>query len=255
MSERPAADSGLAAAVTVPPAGETRPILPTTSTEISALGVSPEDQRRITELYDKLNRTDYYTLLGVSATDDAKAIKRAYFALAKDHHPDRWFRKDVGALRPKIDAIFAAMTNALETLTNPQARAEYDSYLRELLKTRMNRRQAAALEARQDWRTAAEAWARVVERLPTDAYVQHRYAYTLLRARTSYEVAIEAANRAIELDPTRAEYRITCASLNLAAGFDRNALAQLEVACELASDRADIAALHAGIAERVSRLR
>lgn len=217
--------------------------------------IAEEEAHRIQDVYARLNKMDHYRLLGVAATADTKDIKRAYFALAKLHHPDRFFRKDVGALKPKIEAIFAAMTNALDTLTDAQRRASYDAYLREVLKTRITRRNAEALEARQDFAAAADIWARVVESLPTDAYVQHRYAYALLRARTSYETAIAAATRAIELDPTRAEYRVTAASLYLAAGRDRSALGELDAACELEVDRLDLAGLRAAVAARVDRAR
>ena len=221
-----------------------------------AIALMPEAlQRRVTELYAKLDRIDHYSLLGVSATADTKAIKRAYFALAKEHHPDRWFRKDIGPLRGKIEAIFNAMTTAEATLTNAEKRAAYDAYLREVLKTRINRRQAEALEAANDWAGAAEIWRRVVEQLPTDAHVQHRYARALLRARSSYEAAIAAATRAIELDSTRAEYRITAAYLNLAEGRDRTALAQLTIAVGIEPDRADLAALCAALDERLARSR
>src|SRR5262249_44277149 len=156
-------------------------------------------------------------------TADEKEIKRVYFALAKEHHPDRWFRKDVGSLRGKIDAVFSAMTTAYETLTHPTRRPEYDQYLREVLKTRIVQRQANTLEKPSDFAAAAEAWAKIVEKVPTDAYVHHRYARALLRARAGWMSAISAATRAIELDPTRAEYRITAASIHIAEGRDLSA--------------------------------
>jgi DnaJ-domain-containing protein 1 len=238
------------------PPGEMR----RSSAEISAVeaGLAPlpdEEQRRISELYARLNRIDHYRLLGVAATADTKAIKRSYYALAKLFHPDRFFRKDVGALRPKIDAVFAAMTNALDTLTDVERRAAYDAYLREVLRTRMTRRSAEALEVRKDWAAAAEVWSRVVEALPTDALVHHRHAYALLRAKMVGPAAIGAATRAIELDPSRAEYRITAAGLYLAAGRDRSALAELQVACELEADRTEIAAVAAALAARLERAR
>jgi DnaJ-domain-containing protein 1 len=217
--------------------------------------LSEEEARRIAELHAKLNKIDHYRLLGVAATADLKTIKRAYFALAKLHHPDRFFRKDTGALRPKIEAIFAAMTTALDTLSDPQRRADYDAHLRDVLRTRMTRRSAEALEARGDWAGAAEIWSRVVEALSTDAYAHHRHAYALLRSRQALSAALAAAIRAIELDPGRAEYRVTAASLYVAVGRDRSAAAELAVAIELEPDRVDLAGLLAAVSERIDRAR
>lgn len=223
--------------------------------ETPAAGIPPEEQKAITDLYERLERMDHYALLGVSATDDVKAIKRAYFVKAKEHHPDRYFRKDVGSLKPKIDAIFAALAKAEAVLGNAKERATYDGYLSARLKTGILRRQAAQLEATKDFAAAADVWARVVEQLPTDAYVQHRYAYALLRAGKELDHALAAAQRAIDLDSTRAEYRVTASSLHLAEGRDRGALAQLAIAIELAPERMDLAGLHAALTERVARLR
>lgn len=217
--------------------------------------ISDEEQRRISDAYDRLNKIDYYRLLGVAATTDAKDIKRAYFALAKLYHPDRFFRKDVGALRPKIDAVFAAMTTALETLTDPPRRQQYDAYLRDVLRTRLLRRNAEAFEQKQDWAAAAEHWERVVEQIPTDAYLHHRYAYALLRAGKDVAQGVAIIARAIQLDPTRAEYRFTAACLYLAMGRERSALAELDVACELEPDRFDYAGLRAAVAERARVVR
>jgi hypothetical protein len=223
--------------------------------DVPALGISSEEEKAILELYDRLERIDHYALLGVAATDDVKTIKRAYYTKAKEHHPDRYFRKEVGSLKPKIEAIFAALAKAEAVLADKTERAAYDAYLSERLKARMHRRQAAALELAKSWPQAAEIWARIVEQLPTDAYVQHRYAYSLLRAGKDLGLATAAAQRAIDLDSTRAEYRMTAASLHLAEGRDRTALGHLAIASELAPERADIAGLHAALAERVARLR
>ncbi len=217
--------------------------------------LTDEEKTRINDLFAKLNKIDHYRLLGVAATADVKAVKRSYYALAKLYHPDRFFRKDVGALRPKIDAIFAAMSTALDTLTDASRRSAYDAFLREGLKTRITRRNAESLEAKKDWPAAAETWRRVIENLPTDPDAQHRFAYCCLRARMVSSGAMDAATRAIELDPNRAEYRVTAASLYLVEGRERNALAELNIACELEADRMDLAALAAAIAERLDRAR
>ena len=215
--------------------------------------LTADEQRAIHELYEKLANIDHYALLGVAATADAKAIKRAYFGQAKLFHPDRLFRRDVGALKLKIEAIFSALTNAQETLLDPYRRADYDEYLREVLRARITRKKAEQLEVERDWEGAADAWARVAAQLPADPYVLHRYATALLRARSNLDGAVALSIRATEIDPTRPEYRLTLASLYLATGRDRGALSQLEIAATLDPERVEIAAMLAGVTERVAR--
>lgn len=219
------------------------------------LPLSEDEQRRITELYAKLNKIDFYRLLGVPATADAKLVKRAFFAQAKIHHPDRYYRRDVGALRPKVEAIFTALTTAMETLSDAKERAAYDAYLSDVLRMRMQRRAAESLERAGDWVNATLAWGRVVSALSTDAYVQHREANALLRAHADPAITVAAALRAVELDPSRAEYRVTAACALLAVARERSALAELDVACEIEPDRVDWAALASAIRLRVATLR
>ncbi len=251
MGDAPAPVASRAPHTIVPPgiSGDGR----VSSAEMTLPVLAEDEQRRIADLYAKLNKIDHYRLLGVAATADTKAIKRAYFALAKLYHPDRFFGRDLGAVRPKVEAIFAAMTTAIDTLSDSARRRTYDAYLREVLKTRIARRTAEALEGQKDWAGAADVWARVVEALPADPYVHHRHAYALLRARTSFDVALVAATRAIELDPARAEYRVTAAMLYLAIGRERSAIGELEVVLGIEPDRLDVAGLLAAVTERVAR--
>jgi hypothetical protein len=68
-------------------------------------------------------------LLGLSSQADTKAIRASYFALAKRYHPDVFFRRDIGAARRKLEAVFDALTLAYETLRRPHSRSEYDDSL------------------------------------------------------------------------------------------------------------------------------
>ncbi len=67
-------------------------------------------------------RRDYYEVLGVPRDADAAAIKKAYYALAKKHHPDT----NKGA---DAEAKFAEISNAYEVLSNPEKRQQYDQYV------------------------------------------------------------------------------------------------------------------------------
>ena len=68
----------------------------------------------------------YHELLGVGAGVDAKAIKRAYFQLSKEYHPDRYYRREIGPYAEKLDRIFKKIVEAYELLMDPTTRAELE---------------------------------------------------------------------------------------------------------------------------------
>lgn len=88
-----------------------------------------ERRRVILEAFHRLDRLDYYDLLGVHRLVDRKQIKSAYYALAPDFHPDKYFQRNLGSYRARIEAIFARLTLAHDVLSSKQKRAEYDEYL------------------------------------------------------------------------------------------------------------------------------
>lgn len=92
--------------------------------------LSKEQQGRIRMLSAQLKALNLYELLGVPPTADKREIKRAYNALAKEFHPDRFFRKRLGSFGPTIHSIFVSVTEAHDVLCAPELRARYDSALR-----------------------------------------------------------------------------------------------------------------------------
>jgi curved DNA-binding protein CbpA len=93
-------------------------------------------KRKVVDIYARLTQLDYYALLGVTAGADRKEIKRAYYAIAPDYHPDKFYGKNLGSFKPMMEAIFGQLTFAYETLTAIERRAEYDAYLSAQAQTR-----------------------------------------------------------------------------------------------------------------------
>jgi curved DNA-binding protein CbpA len=104
---------------------------PTSTPYVSTDGIDlePEFRARVEEVYATLDGLDYYTLLGIDRSADKKIIKRGYYELAANFHPDKYFRKNLGPYKAKMEAIFGRLTIAHDTLTSKADRAEYDAYL------------------------------------------------------------------------------------------------------------------------------
>ena len=90
------------------------------------VGLSEEERKRIIFFHTHLEKWTHYELLRAGRQDDAKAIKRAYFARSKEWHPDRFRRAKLGSFKRMIDQIFKQVQVAYGELSNPAKREAYD---------------------------------------------------------------------------------------------------------------------------------
>ena len=95
-----------------------------------AIDLTPAQQERVDDVFDRLKTLTLYELLDVAQAADKKTIKRAYFERANEFHPDRFFRKSLGRYKAKMEAIFARVSEAHDILCSPEKRADYDAALR-----------------------------------------------------------------------------------------------------------------------------
>jgi DnaJ domain/Tetratricopeptide repeat len=138
------APSAPAAAASAPPSGSTRRSTPPapssddpvhdlslpglTPTELAALreDVPLDDpiRRRILAMARLADGRDPWALLGVHERADPRHLKRAYFRLSKEIHPDRYFGQQLGSFAERLPVVFEAMSRAYARLTSPdKARA------------------------------------------------------------------------------------------------------------------------------------
>ncbi len=93
-------------------------------------------RRRILDLYYHLDDLNHYQLFGVDSKVEKKVIKNAYFEVVNVFHPDRYFGKNVGSYKSKLEKVFARLTQSYDVLSRTPSRADYDAYLRAQSKTR-----------------------------------------------------------------------------------------------------------------------
>lgn len=76
------------------------------------------ERRLVLALRRLVDKNDPHALLGVSGDADAKAIKRGYFKLSKEVHPDRYFGKRLGTFKDRLAFVFEAVTRAHTRLSS-----------------------------------------------------------------------------------------------------------------------------------------
>lgn len=89
----------------------------------SADGVSRDEmQARL----DLAASADYYTVLELNLTATQDEIREAYYFLARRYHPDRFRSSALADLREPIEQYFAKVTEAYNSLHDPESRQQYD---------------------------------------------------------------------------------------------------------------------------------
>ncbi|MEP7049413.1 MAG: DnaJ domain-containing protein [Pseudomonadota bacterium] len=146
---------------------------------------SPELAAFKAEIREKAERggADYYELLGVAPDAVPSVIQASFFQLAKKWHPDR-LGPDLADVRELATKVFARMSEAHQILSDPTRRKEYD-------------------ELRKDGAGGAEEQEQVQRVIRAATAFQK--AEVLMR-RNNAAAALHEARKALELDPSQADY-------------------------------------------------
>ncbi len=211
------------------------------------VALAPADRRRVLAMLRRLRTRDYYAVLGVEPGADRKAVKRAYFKLSKEFHPDRYYGKPVGPFGDWLARVFQACSVAYETLTDPQRRAEYEAVRAGKVPAGGKRKpqtreehaaqlfdQACALEVRGDVSDALRLFAAVVRQDPQYKYLR-RAARCALGAK-DLPIATEYAKKAVELAKNDPSAHRLLADVHRAAGALDSAEDVLQRALSLKSE-------------------
>lgn len=71
-----------------------------------------------------------YEILGLKRTATSNEIKIQYLELSRKFHPDRFFRRDMGIYKRKLEKLFTHIQQAYQALKNPYDREALDRKLK-----------------------------------------------------------------------------------------------------------------------------
>jgi len=172
---------------------------------------------------------DYYTILGVFPSAKIPAIRKAYFRLAKQLHPDLYHNEEPEVLR-RVERAFTELAQAHETLKSPDGRQAYDVRMRQAEKDKQRgdnsggeassrqEDQAAkdfdrgfALQLRGEYEEALPYLARAVYYVPNNARYHAFYGKVLSADEAQRHKAEKEISAAINLEPQNETFRVMLA--------------------------------------------
>lgn len=159
-----------------------------------------------------LKERDHYKMLGVKRDATDGQIRKAYFQLARQLHPDRLAALEVDDDTRDAHKLMAHINTAFGVLSDPARRAEYTNILRRGGEGALREEQARAEELARRILDAEEAF--------------HRG--EMLLRRDQHQDAMAEFKRAIDLNP-EADYYALLAWTRFCAAPDRMAVAGLTV--------------------------
>jgi DnaJ-domain-containing protein 1 len=208
------------------------------------------------------NARTHYEVLGVAREASAPELKTIYYQLARRYHPDR-FRKSDAVLVPRIEAAFARIAQAYDTLRDDQLRASYDAKL-EVHKTVeqiadaapkasapaaepdavvegnaepvVSTAERAALQFKEGFaalelgqkRVALGLFASAARAVPNEPRYRAQYGQVLAGNEATRRAAEAELSAAVRLDPKNAEYRMMLAELYRDLGLKLRAKGEAE---------------------------
>jgi curved DNA-binding protein CbpA len=99
---------------------------PTAGPAEDGIELRPDQRMAIEVASNGIETKSFYEILLLPRSADERAIKRAYYRLSKEYHPDKFYRKELGDYKEKLESIFNKVNEAYRVLSDPDAREDYD---------------------------------------------------------------------------------------------------------------------------------
>ena len=186
---------------------------------------------------------DYYELLGVRSSASTSDIRKAYAALARQNHPDRF---PDGARKETASKVLQDITTAFNTLSSERQRSEYDQQRErpqpttpeEIARDAFERHDALLGAGQLD--EAVTLLRTAVHHAPESAEYHAALGRALATATVGAREAIQVLEKAAQLDPKNAGLLVDLALLLNQQGLRVRARRVLEKAQRLAPSNARV---------------
>jgi len=187
-------------------------------------GLTPEDiaiRNKLEEKLSAIREQNHFQILGIAVGASKDQVKKAYYKLAREFHPDHYYDKP-DEVRSYANDLFTLITQAHAVLTNDDERKKYDDYLKtgktdediareaqSVINAEIAYMKGIALLKKGDIKGAEEQLRRACELKPNEAEYHVYYGWTLFRltpaGQTDFTKAKEHINKGLTINSRLAQ--------------------------------------------------
>lgn len=199
-------------------------------------------KKRVDELFLNLESLNEYQLLEIDENADEDILRKNYYRLSKEFHPDRYFSSADPTIKDKLTAIFDAITQAFNTLEKSLQEKEQgiipesDKHEESVsLKQGAEEQFKRGVEEfkRGDYWAAVDFLRGATKLEPTNPKYWSHLSLFLTKLPNSVKDASDALSQAIKLEPDNAEHYANLGMIYIKAGMKKRAYTQFEKALQL----------------------
>ncbi|MGE5893809.1 MAG: DUF4388 domain-containing protein [bacterium] len=207
--------------------------------------------RKVDEYLQKIATANYFEILETDHDADGQIIKKNYYRLVKEFHPDKHYDSEDTALKDKLTTIVDRVSLAYAHLNSPEKIEEYKKSLSKAAKGTSERgtgQQDEVVLAKQHYELGVNEFKKknykgAVEKFKQATALDTRNAkywsylsLSLSKLPDRTKDADEALLQAIKLEPDNADYLVNLGLLYMKGGLHQRAKTQFEKALTLEPD-------------------
>ncbi len=187
---------------------------------------NPAIVEKIESLYRDHRALGYHGILDINRNASKDEIKRAYYKMAKEFHPDRHLYFQSDDLKVKLNTIFAFINEAYDILSRKQTDSETDSIIVKDTKEGTDGKEMAMMKFdagkrylnKNNYEQALIFMGQALY-LDNSKHEYHFYYGVALFMNKRVKEAEESIRKAIQLDPYNSEYIAELGHIYLHLGF------------------------------------
>jgi tetratricopeptide (TPR) repeat protein len=198
----------------------------------------PDDEHaflgKVDEIYMNLESRNAYQLLDVEENADIDTVKKSYYRLTREFHPDRSFGTADPSLKDKLTSIFDALTDAFNEIQHGLKKLSPEASTLKSAGAEEHFRLGIEEFKKGDFRASARSFSSATDVEPQNPKYWSHLALALTKIPERLKESESALSHALKLEPNNADHYANLGMIYVMQGMKKAAFEQFQRALGIA---------------------